>query len=640
MAHRLLLALALVIGLIPALVPSGARQAEAAMGIRWGYYTGYDKTTSYPSLKTHIADLNYVSPWFGYGINKLGEMEGQADLEVVSLVRSSGAKLVPLVQNGPRYANFHTVISSPSMRTKMVNEVVDLVTANRFDGVNIDFEAITATDRPYLTMYMQELYGKLRPMGKLVTMALPAKTFDATTGWAGAYDYKALAPYSDRFMIMAYDYSSPDFGPGPVAPVDWVRSVTQFAGSQLGFNKVIVGLPSYGYDWNVTTGALGKSIKYQDIAALQKQYGAVVRYDTATQSVRATYSVSGQTHEVWAENGRSFNAKLAVARELGAAGVGMWRLGSEDPRVWNSIRGLSVGVSLATFSPNADGYQDSVSVSYRIDVSAQVQVDVLDSTGRSVRNLQPATSLTAGARSVAWNGRDSSGARVADGRYTVRVLAWVGGSPVTDTAVLTVHTPVRYTGAWRGSFSPRAGALAVGYSVDSAAYVYAVVEQSGRQVKALRSSSWQRPGSYVLTWDGLTSTGAAAPDGGYTVRLMATNAGGRTNLLRDFYLDRTAPAVTNAAAQMTPFYVNGATQQVWRYYLSEMSSIRIEIRRGGVVVQTLTAASKPAGRNVSVWNGYIGGALASAGQYTYSIVAVDPLGNTSAPATGSFSVTR
>ncbi|MDQ3856663.1 MAG: glycosyl hydrolase family 18 protein [Chloroflexota bacterium] len=317
-------ALILVILLVPlGYIPS----AKAAMGVRWGYYVGYDRTTSLPSLRAHVRDLTHVAPWYGYYIDSSADLVGSGDPQVTDLIRSAGAKVLPMVQNRARYADFHRLISAATTRAKMVSAISGMVTAGGYHGVHIDFEGLNATDRPYLTSFVAELYDALHSRGKLLTMALPAKSYDATTGWAGAYDYARLAPHADLFVIMAYDYHSASSSPGPIAPVSWVRECATYALSQLGRNKLVVGLPLYGYDWDTTSGGKATSVKYPDVARLVSLYGATLGYDSVSQSATAAYTKEGHSHRVWYENARSFDSKLAAVRGVGAAGVGVWRLG-------------------------------------------------------------------------------------------------------------------------------------------------------------------------------------------------------------------------------------------------------------------------------------------------------------------------
>ncbi len=439
---------------------------------------------------------------------------------------------------------------------------------------------------------------------------------------------------------MAYDYHSPGSKPGPISPVNWVRGTAVYARSMFGANKLLVGLALYGYDWNTTTGAKATATKYPDIAYLRRTYNATLSYDTASQSAKATYTRDGQRHEVWYETGRTLDAKLAVARDLGAAGVAVWRLGQEDPRVWNSIRGLSVGMSQSVFSPNGDGYEDSVTVSYRLDSTATVSATVRDASGRTVRTLQQPVQLTAGVRTLRWDGRDGSGVRLPDGSYTVRVLATVGGSPVSDTKGVSLNTSLGRLAMSPASFAPSRTRLSASYSLAVPARVTVSVMDGSQVVRTLTPRTSLAAGRYTVTWDGRTSSGAAAPEGGYAIRVVAESGAGRSTALRDAYLDQRAPVVSNGRVSSPSYYVNGGTIQSWSCYLSEDAAVELQVLRSGRVVSIIKQPGRQSGRNTASWTGYISGALAPAGTYSYRIVAVDAAGNASTAETGSFAVVR
>jgi spore germination protein YaaH len=219
---------------------------------------------------------------------------------------------------------------------------------------------------------------------KLLTLAIPAKERDVTVGWAGAYDYAALGAQSDLVTIMAYEYRGPFSGPGSVAPFDWVQRVARFASSQIPPEKVLLGLAFYGYDWNTTSGGT-RSIGYPQFAALAERYAAPVSFDPAQRSLTFEYEGTAgeptpgvapparpnhvitvrnaprcdvqpppappppprppapqagtpQAHAVWLEDAASAAARLDLAAMYRTGGVAAWRLGLEDPNVWDVFR--------------------------------------------------------------------------------------------------------------------------------------------------------------------------------------------------------------------------------------------------------------------------------------------------------------
>jgi spore germination protein YaaH len=55
------------------------------------------------------------------------------------------------------------------------------------------------------------------------------------------------------------------------------------------------------------------------------------------QSPWAFYMDGTQRREIWYENRTSFEVKLGLIRDSGMAGLGIWRLGVEDPGIWQAL---------------------------------------------------------------------------------------------------------------------------------------------------------------------------------------------------------------------------------------------------------------------------------------------------------------
>jgi spore germination protein YaaH len=261
---------------------------------------------------------------------------------------------------------------------------VDYTVAEDYAGFDLDLEGVDAADRDALSAFVQRAADALHAQGKLLALAIPAKDRDVTTGWAGPYDYPALGNAADLVTIMAYEYRGPFSGPGSVAPYDWVERVLAFATSQMPRERVLLGVAFYGYDWNTTSGGT-RSVGYPQALALAERYGAAPDFDATAQSATFSYEAlagdrvpatpgltrianhaitvrqppacdvvapaptppaarpptpepgTPQTHEVWVEDAHSATARLGLAERYGAGGIATWRLGLEDPRVWEAV---------------------------------------------------------------------------------------------------------------------------------------------------------------------------------------------------------------------------------------------------------------------------------------------------------------
>ncbi|HEV7663443.1 MAG TPA: glycosyl hydrolase family 18 protein [Chloroflexota bacterium] len=377
-AVRLVLGLALALGLVQSNPTrlAAARVAGEPSRLVVGYYVPYD-ATSWASLQAHADGLDLVAAQW-VTIDGCGNLGSRDDQTLKTFAQQHHVKILPSLLTGSAWLN-HQLLTDEETAAHAIEQIVSYTLAENYDGFDLDLEAIDAADRPAFSSFATWLAGALHDSGKFLTLAIPAKDRDVTVGWAGAYDYAALGAAADLITVMAYEYRGPFSGPGSVAPYDWVDRVAAFSTSQMPADKVLLGLSFYGYDWNTTAGT-ARSVGYPLARALADFYGAPFAFDVRQQSTTFSYeAIAGeavpssptaarvahqisvreappcglqappsapprprpeavpgtpQSHEVWLEDGTSADARLAIASQHGARGVATWRLGLEDPRVW------------------------------------------------------------------------------------------------------------------------------------------------------------------------------------------------------------------------------------------------------------------------------------------------------------------
>ncbi len=339
-AVHLLVVLGFALGLVSPFLVAPAPTAAATPFVRWGYYVTYDRT-SWRTLQAQIGTLDIVSPYF-FQLRADGTIEELSDPTADTFLRQSGLPVVPMIKNVPRWDEMTPLLADPQRRSAVIGRLVELVERRGYAGIHIDFEAVNASDAPHLTAFMRELAAHLRPRGKLVTQAVVARTSDVPTTWGGAYDYRSLAEVNDYIVVMAYDFHYAGGSPGPVAPLTWVQRVVAYVTTQVPPDKLILGIPLYGYDWDVTAGPPARSVRYDQVQELLRRSGATSGYDATEHEAWIRYTdEQGHRHEVWHADVRSVTARLNLALDRGLAGVALWRLGHEDPAVWPELARLN-----------------------------------------------------------------------------------------------------------------------------------------------------------------------------------------------------------------------------------------------------------------------------------------------------------
>ncbi len=357
-----------------------------------GYYVPYDPT-SWASFQARAADLDYVSAQW-VTVDGCGNLGSRDDRTLIAYAEEHGVKVLPSLLTSSGWLN-HRLLTDPTTTDRFLNEIVSYVVEMGYPGFDLDLEGINAEDRDGYSAFVARLAEALHQRDKILTLAIPAKTSDVRTGWAGPYDYAALGRHADLILLMTYDYSWSSGPPGSIAPQDWVDRVAAYAVSQMPPKKVLLGLAFYGYDWNRTLGGRARALLYSQAAALAGQYGTRIATDGATRSGTFSYTARAgdsvppppslpplrhdiavrtpgpcpvqppatppppaptpgaprptpitppiQEHVVWLEDATSVAARLQIAARHGAGGVGAWRLGQEDPGVWPHLAAYRSG---------------------------------------------------------------------------------------------------------------------------------------------------------------------------------------------------------------------------------------------------------------------------------------------------------
>lgn len=304
--------------------------------------TSFDAAQARASFEANKDVLDEVSP-FWYTVHNDGSLEierGARDRELVRAAQDANILVIPTIHNVNNPGAAATVIKDPLLRAAHVDAILDEVRTYDYDGIDIDYETLSASMRQDFSAFMGDLAQALHAEGKLLTVAVHAK--DADVAGLGAFqDWRHLGEICDRVRIMTYDYHWRGSGPGPIAPLHWVESVARYARSVMPAEKIELGIPFYGYNWGQGSEATPQT--WNEINALIEQYRPNVQVAARDQSGPVeeswfTYSTRGQTRTVWFNDRRSIEAKLQLVEQYDLAGIAIWRLGSEDPANWNMLR--------------------------------------------------------------------------------------------------------------------------------------------------------------------------------------------------------------------------------------------------------------------------------------------------------------
>lgn len=349
--------LRLVAGL---LVAGACLSGTAARADLWStaYYAGWNQ--SY--LPASNVDFTAVSHVIHFSIvpNPDGTLDAAVNgvtparsADVVSRAHAAGTKVLISVGGANSQAEFQGATTS-AHRAAFISRLVSFLSTYGYDGVDLDWEPLDASDAAQYTNLVNELRTSLNgfPQPRLLTAAVASQPAL----------FARLQNQFDQINLMTYDLSGP--WPGWVA---WFNApiynggfrfpstggllpsadgmVNDFIAAGIAPGKLAIGIAFYGYVWaggaGTTTGGVTQprqawsaaptwtAITYHDLMSAYYQSNRY-HWDTTAQAAYLSLDNSGSANDQFIsfDDEHACQAKISYARNRGLGGVMIWELGS------------------------------------------------------------------------------------------------------------------------------------------------------------------------------------------------------------------------------------------------------------------------------------------------------------------------
>lgn len=291
-------------------------------------------------------NLSYVSI-FSYRVNPDGTLIPPRNEAALKTARKNNARLMMVITNFTE-GNFspkvtRELFTHPGARKRLIQNVLKVMRDKGFTALNVDFEHLYPEDRERYNQFLREIAPLLKREGYLLSTALAPKTSGTQTGaWYGGHDYAAHGKVADFVILMTYEWGWSGGPPMAVAPIPQVRQVLDYAVSVIPREKIMLGVPLYGYDWTLPYrkgGKFARKIDPVEAEQLALRHAAKVQYDETAQAPTFRYrDDKGKEHVVWYENERSIQAKFDLVKQYRLRGVSYWVLGDRFPENWQLLR--------------------------------------------------------------------------------------------------------------------------------------------------------------------------------------------------------------------------------------------------------------------------------------------------------------
>lgn len=289
-------------------------------------------TITSESLDCAIAFLTFLSP-FSYSMTTDGEIIAPRGEDLI--YRAVRSAVMPLMTVTNIFdGTFSTevlsaVLADGEARERLIASIIYELDVKGYYGVNLDMEYIAPDDRESYNAFLAELADRVHEGGYILTTALaPKYRADQQGILYESHDYEAQGRIADYCIIMTYEWGYTFSAPMSVQPIEEVRKVLSYAVSAIPSEKILMGMPNYGYDWTLPfmRGNAAQSIGLATATELAGRTNSEILYDEATQTPYFFYTENNTRHVVWFDDPRSISAKLALVDEFDLAGASWWTI--------------------------------------------------------------------------------------------------------------------------------------------------------------------------------------------------------------------------------------------------------------------------------------------------------------------------
>lgn len=304
--------------------------AQGRSPLTVAFYTPGDEG-GLASLHSHMGQIDWIVPALMNVTGPSGQLQVSNDPKLATLLAgvAKPPRMLPMIQNlAPDHWDgdaIARIIASPAASERLATQIGQSVTANRQSGLVVDFENLPASAMAGYPRLLQRIKAHM-PKGTALAVTVPADD--------ESWQLARLARVVDRVILMAYDEHWESGPAGPIASQPWFLHAVEDAIKRVGRDRLVVALGSYAYDWH---GGDADALSMEEAWLVAHDSQAKISFDPASGNAGFAYDENGEHHTVWMLDAATSWNQLQALKRLGIDDVAFWRLGTEDPGLWNGF---------------------------------------------------------------------------------------------------------------------------------------------------------------------------------------------------------------------------------------------------------------------------------------------------------------
>ncbi len=299
------------------------------------------------ALRKTLPYLTYLSI-----INYTAMSEGDIltyydDTEIIKITKAYGVMPLMLlttlsIRGEANVGITYDILLSAEYQNKQIDNILKVLKEKGYYGLNLSLQSINAVNLRLYEDYIAKIYYRLNNEGFYVFVTVnPAITVLDDELSFQHIDYSFISYLSNNIIFMNYDWATNINPPSPILSIQNIKKFLEYSLDIIPKEKVIIGLSTIGYDWQLpfVAGISNvNSLSISNCINLANDFNAIIEFDPLSQTPFFHYYITefGKQiqHIVWFIDARSINALLDLTIDYQIQGIGIWNITIYNPQLW------------------------------------------------------------------------------------------------------------------------------------------------------------------------------------------------------------------------------------------------------------------------------------------------------------------
>lgn len=314
------------------------KDSIAANGFCYSYISKNTLIRTLPNL-TFLSIFNYTITEDGNIITY------QDDSDVIRTAKEY--KVIPLLllttltPRGEQNIDLdYQILLDEQIQNRNMEQFLQIINEKGYLGINLVFYNLNKANQELYVNFVKRIWERIHTQNLYFYITVNYEVDEEET--IVAIDYDAFREYISGFIFMRFVWGTNYSPPGPVSDITYIRNLVEYVSTTIPTNKINIGNPVIGYDWNLTSNLPGAySLAISSVLGIAYETNSAIQFDEHSQTPFFYYYEYSQSvqdqHVIWFIDARSLEALMLLMKEYNLYGNGVWNIMIYNAQLWTII---------------------------------------------------------------------------------------------------------------------------------------------------------------------------------------------------------------------------------------------------------------------------------------------------------------